>query len=152
MGNGLGRRQSSRKPSLSYAGTCSRRTSVTFDSTSGHHETEESPIAPGLSQSQFFEWLTEIAAGCLTLARSVNQAFPLCCKVGIGSGVVSEVRGSQLKKINAAGGGVAANWHNAARVVALLQWMEVSRGMRKGGIPAFRLSSCFAKGTPPLST
>lgn len=44
-------------------------------------------------------------------------------------------------------GGNVANRarRNAARAVVLLQWMEVSRGMKDkktGDIPPFRLSSC----------
>lgn len=38
---------------------------------------------------------------------------------------------------------------NAAKAVVMLQWMELSRGMRTGGIPPFSLSSCFAEAAPP---
>lgn len=53
------------------------------------------------------------------------------------------VRGGR-NKMESGGGGVASARRNAARAVVLLQWMEVSRGMRNkksGDIPPFRLSS-----------
>lgn len=43
---------------------------------------------------------------------------------------------------------------DAARAIVLLQWMEVSRGMKEGkqgGIPPFRISTSLAKRTPHTS-
>lgn len=58
------------------------------------------------------------------------------------------IRGGNDKRESGRNGPAGAR-RNAARAVVLLQWMEVSRGMRNeraGDIPPLRLSSCLVDG------
>lgn len=145
-GHAYRRSAGSRKSSLSQASSCSRRTSVASAFTTAAREAREPPMAPGLSLPQFFQWLSELALGCAALAKTFNHTLARRSREGIercgtkrGPAPPLCASGRLRRKSGSSGA-------TAARALALLQWMEVSRGMRKGGIPAFRLSSWFVEG------
>lgn len=76
-----------------------------------------------------------------TFGHSLSRSLS---KMGKPGGSLRGKAGSG-KKMESEGSGAASAAQNAAKAVVLLQWMEVSRGMKNkktGDIPPFRLSSC----------
>ncbi|CAM9206655.1 unnamed protein product, partial [Ectocarpus sp. 13 AM-2016] len=117
-----------------------------FSGTAGGADGEPSAQeASGLSEAQFFQWIKFVAVECKALAT----------KKALGN---SLTRPRAKSERGTCGGKADANeMENGSRregvasAVVLLQWMEVSRGMRAGkgeGIPPFQLSSCVANTMP----
>lgn len=111
-------------------------------------EAKDPPVAPGLSLPQFLEWMSEVAVKCPTPVKTLGRAFarpPNEQRSALGGNGRS---GSLLASTGKASRVSSTSRENAAKAVVMLQWMELSRGMRNGGIPPFSLSSCLAEATP----
>ena len=116
-----------------------------------------------MSLPQFFEWLSEVVVKCHVSVKSFGHGFagqPDEKRFGrwgngrSGSLLESTSKGREGRQSTGKGteeiesGGKSRGVgvmrrHNAAKALVMLQWMELSRGMRSGGIPPFDLSSCF---------
>lgn len=92
-------------------------------------ETADSSLASGLSESQFLQWLSWLIVRSSTLNRISTKNFGPSM---ISSARSREVRSAENDKLNSV---------NSAGAMALLQWVELSRGARKNCIPSFQLSS-----------
>lgn len=141
--------------SASRLNPSSRRTSnVAMDGEGGGGQGRLSPesAAPGLTEAQFFGWLTEIVVECKALGTKKTFGHSLtrrpCSILGRGGRGYRGGKDDYRDPLD----GASARRQNAARALALLQWMEVSRGMstgkKGGGIPPFRLSACLANSMP----
>lgn len=147
-GDGVRRRASFRISSIGRMGNPHLDANARCGVMAGVCEARDPPVAPGLSLPQFLEWMSEMAVKCPTPVKAFGRAFarlpneqrfdrgengrpgPLLASTGKASRVSSTSR------------------ENAAKAVVMLQWMELSRGMRNGGIPPFSLSSCLAETAP----
>lgn len=109
--------------------------------------------ASGLTEAQFFQWIKFVAVECKAL--TTQKAF--------GNSLIrprsKSGRGTCGGKAQSKDAMTAHEKENGSRrqgvasAVVMLQWMEVSRGMRAGKgerIPPFQLSSCLAN-TMPLT-
>lgn len=100
-------------------------------------------LAKGLSQLRFSDWLAELALGCSALTKAFGRRLKSPANMGYRHQMAERsVSTAHTGRV----GGVVHDMvyeQNAAKAVALLQWMEVSRGMRRGAIPLFSLSTCF---------
>ncbi|CAM9228445.1 unnamed protein product [Ectocarpus sp. 12 AP-2014] len=101
--------------------------------------------ASGLSEAQFFQWIKFVAVECKALATKKALGNSLTRpRAKSGRGTCGGKADANEKENGSRRQGVAS-------AVVLLQWMEVSRGMRAGegeGIPPFQLSSCVANTMP----
>lgn len=111
-------------------------------------------MASGLTERQFFDWLSEVAMESKALTTKNNFYHSLArspSKMGNTGGSLRGKADSGEKMERRGSGATATARRNAAKAVVLLQWMEVSRGMRNKkarDIPPFRLSSCVANSKP----
>ena len=109
-------------------------------------------MAPGLTEPQFFDWLSAVAMECkaLTTKKTFGHSPQRSRSKGGRDG--PHLRGKiESGRLAPSKSDAASARRNAAKTVVLLQWMEVSRGMRKAkreGIPPFRLSACLTSGRP----
>lgn len=118
------------------------------DVTAGACEAKDPPVAPGLSLKQFLEWMSEVIVKCPAPVKTFGHGFTsLPNEQRFGRGRKGR-SGPLLASTAKAKGLSSTSRQNAAKAVVMLQWMELSRGMRNGGIPPFDLSSCLAEVTP----
>ncbi|CBN74420.1 hypothetical protein Esi_0020_0141 [Ectocarpus siliculosus] len=123
-----------------------------FSGSAGGADGEPSvPEASGLTEAQFFQWVKFVAVECKALVTKKafgNSLTRPRSKSGRGT-----CRG-KAESVDAMPANEKENGsrrQGIASAVVLLQWMEVSRGMRAGkgeGIPPFKLSSCLANTMP----
>lgn len=109
------------------------------------------PEASGLTEAQFFQWIKFVAVECKALATKKafgNSLTRPRSKAG------RRTCGGKAESVDAMPANEKENGsrrQGVASAVVLLQWMEVSRGMRAGKgecIPPFQLSSCLANTMP----
>lgn len=157
-GGGSRRRRSSNLESpKSQRNAPSRRRSVACDG-KGDGDLTSSAEAPGLTEPKFFDWLSQVAVECKALTTKNTFGHSLRRSPSKRGNPGRNLRGKAESGHSIQGGssamesgvnGAASARRNAARAVVLLQWMEVSRGMKSkktGDIPPFRLSSCLVNG------
>lgn len=135
----------SRRRRSSSASASSRRSSGSSMLVAGNDEAQEPPVAPGLSLPQFLEWLVGVILECATLTRIFRGRT-----AGIGS------TKSETGRLGWPGGGLRTSGQGPgatkakrcdergtsfAKAVTFLQWMELSSGMKRKHLPAFRLSA-----------
>ncbi|CAM9810177.1 unnamed protein product [Ectocarpus sp. 6 AP-2014] len=124
-----------------------------FSGSAGGADGEPSaPEASGLTEAQFFQWIKFVAVECKALVTKKAFSNSLTrprSKSGRGA-----CRG-KAESVDAMSANEKENGsrrQGIASAVVLLQWMEVSRGMRAGKgegiIPPFKLSSCLANTMP----
>lgn len=90
---------------------------------------------PGLSQLQFMEWLEEVAIGPSNLSGTSRKKTSRLSGIEGGPGAsVSRVSGKHGSRTT-----VGTEFAKNSKALALLQWMELSYGMKMFRIPAFRL-------------
>lgn len=132
----------------------SRRTSIACN---GREQEDPTPSteASGLTEPQFFDWISEVAMECKDLTTKKTFGHSLTRSLSKGEKPGGNHRGNAepghsiqggFSKMESGGNGAASARREAAKAVVMLQWMEVSRGMRDkktGDIPPFRLSSCL---------
>lgn len=124
-------------------GSSRRASSLSCDVSVRESEAKEPPVVPGLALDQFFHWLSRLATGSPALfeSKALHQASAArgrkdvkrACESRPGGGRWRSSDGSPMKR-------------DVAKAVTLLQWMDVSRGMKRDNIPAFNLSSFVSWG------
>ena len=146
-GDSVKQRASFRGSSIGRMGSRHSSKNAGCDVMAGVCEAKDPPVAPGLSLPRFLEWMSEVVVKCPAPVKSFGHAFARLPNEQR-FGRESNGRSGPLLADNGKARGVSfTSRHNAAKAVVMLQWMELSRGMKNGGIPPFNLSSCLAEAT-----
>ncbi len=130
-----------------------RRARGDVDAVGDERGSDASAVAPGLTEPQFFAWLSAVAMECkaLTTKKAFGPSLPRMGPKAGREGQSTRGRAESSRATQSRSGSANAR-RNAARTIVMLQWMEVSRGMRdtntntkggEGGIPPLHLSACL---------